>query len=46
MKVEKKLLEKSIVELTIETDTKSVAKYRKDALAYLEKSSDIKGFRK
>jgi trigger factor len=46
MKIEKKLLEKSIVELIIEDDVKNVAKSRKAALAYLEKNAEIKGFRK
>ncbi len=46
MKVEKNMLEKSIVELIIEADLKTVANYRKDALVHLEKHSEIKGFRK
>lgn len=46
MKIEKKLLEKSVVELIIEEDAKSVAKYRSKALAHIEKNADIKGFRK
>jgi trigger factor len=46
MKIEKKLLEKSIVELIIEDDVKNVAKSRKAAIAYLEKNAEIKGFRK
>jgi trigger factor len=46
MKIEKKLLDKSIVELIIEDDAKNVAKSRKAAIAYLEKNAEIKGFRK
>jgi FKBP-type peptidyl-prolyl cis-trans isomerase (trigger factor) len=46
MKIEKKLLENSIVELIIEDTTENVAKARKSALAYLEKNAEIKGFRK
>ena len=46
MKIEKKLLENSIVELIVESDTKSVAKYRKNALDYLEKNAEVEWFRK
>jgi trigger factor len=46
MKIEKNLLPKSIVELVIEEDAKNIAKSRKEAMAYLEKNADIKGFRK
>ena len=46
MKIEKKLLPNSIVELIVEEDVENVAKYRKDALTYLEKNANIKGFRK
>ncbi len=46
MKVERKNLEKSIVELTIEESVEAVAKYRKKAIAYLGEHADIKGFRK
>lgn len=46
MKVTKKNLENSIVELIVEADTKEVAKYRKKVLAYLEKNAEIKWFRK
>lgn len=46
MKIEKKILEKSIIELIIEDDAKNIAKSRKAALAYLEKNAEIKGFRK
>ena len=46
MKIERKNLPKSVVELIIEVDTKNVAKYRKQAVAYLTKNADIQGFRK
>lgn len=46
MKIEKKLLEKSIIELVVEENVKEVAKSRKKALSYIEKNADIKGFRK
>ncbi len=46
MKIERKDLEKSVVELIIEVDTKNVAKYRKSAVKYLCENADIKGFRK
>jgi len=46
MKIEKNLLADSIVELVVEEETKNVAKFRKNALDYLEKNADIKGFRK
>lgn len=46
MKIEKKLLPNSIVELVVEEDVKGVAKYRKQALEHLEKNANIKGFRK
>jgi len=46
MKIEKKLLPNSIVELIVEEDTENVAKFRKQALKHLEKNADIKGFRK
>ena len=46
MKIERKDLEKSIVELIIEVDTKNVSKYRKKAIKYLQDNADIKGFRK
>jgi len=46
MKIEKNLLPNSIIELIVEEETKNVAKYRKDALNYLEKNADIKWFRK
>ena len=46
MKIERKNLNNSVVELIIETDTKSVAKNRKKAIAHLTENADIKGFRK
>lgn len=46
MKVEKKMLPKSIVELTIEESKENVAKFRSKVLADLKKNTDIKGFRK
>ncbi|MCP4522774.1 MAG: trigger factor [Candidatus Gracilibacteria bacterium] len=46
MKIEKKLLEKSIIELILEDGTENIAKSRKSALAHLEKTAEIKGFRK
>jgi len=46
MKIERKDLEKSIVELIIEVDTKNVSKFRKTAVKYLQDNADIKGFRK
>ena len=46
MKIERKDLEKSVVELIIEVDTKNVAKYRKSAVKYLCENADIQGFRK
>jgi len=46
MKVEKKMLPKSIVELTIEESAANVAKFRKTVIASASKNADIKGFRK
>jgi trigger factor len=46
MKIEKKLLPNSIVELVVEEDAKWVTKYRKQALEHIEKNADIQGFRK
>jgi FKBP-type peptidyl-prolyl cis-trans isomerase (trigger factor) len=46
MKIERKDLENSIVELIVEDDVKNVAKNRKKVLANLRKNADIKGFRK
>jgi FKBP-type peptidyl-prolyl cis-trans isomerase (trigger factor) len=46
MKVEKKMLPQSIVELTIEESAANVAKFRKQVIASASKNADIKGFRK
>lgn len=46
MKVEKKMLPKSIVELVIEESAANVAKFRKEVIASASKNADIKGFRK
>lgn len=46
MKVTRKNLEKSVVELTIEESVEAVAKYRKKAIAYLAEHAEVKGFRK
>lgn len=46
MKVEKKMLPKSIVELIIEDSAENVAKFRKTVIAEASKHADIKGFRK
>ena len=46
MKIKRKDLPKSVVELIIEVDTKNVAKYRKQAVKYLTENADIQGFRK
>lgn len=46
MKVTRKDLEKSIVELTIEAPVETVAKYRKKAIAYLAENAEVKWFRK
>lgn len=46
MKITRKDLDNSIVELIVETDTKTVAKSRNKVLNYLREKADIKGFRK
>ena len=46
MKIERKNLEKSVVELIIEVPTGDVAKFRKKAVKHLIDNADIKGFRK
>ncbi len=46
MKIQRNNLPKSIVELILEEDAKNVAKYRKQALANIEKNASIPGFRK
>ena len=46
MKVTRKDLAKSVVELTIEESAEAVAKYRKKAVEYMAENADVKGFRK
>lgn len=46
MKVEKKVLAKSIIELIVEEDATKVAKHRQKAIDYIEKNATIKWFRK
>ena len=46
MKIERKDLDNSIVELIVEDDVKNVAKNRKKVLANLRENAEIKGFRK
>jgi trigger factor len=46
MKIERKNLPKSIVELIIEVPTNDVSKFRKNAVKHLIETADIKGFRK
>ena len=46
MKIERKDLPKSVVELIIEVPTGDVSKFRKKAIRYLQENADIKGFRK
>lgn len=40
------MIENSIIELTLEEETTNIAKYRKVAIDYLSKNTDIKWFRK
>jgi hypothetical protein len=42
MKVERKLLPKSILELIIEEDAKNIARERKHVMEYLKNNADIK----
>jgi DNA recombination-dependent growth factor C len=42
MKIEKKILPKSIIELIVEESVEEVAKSRKKALTYLESNTNIK----
>jgi phosphoribosyl-dephospho-CoA transferase len=42
MKIEKKILAKSIVELIIEEDAKNIARERKHVLDHLRENADIK----
>jgi len=46
MKVEKKILPKSIVELEIQQEKEAVAKFKSKVLSDLRKNANIKGFRK
>ena len=46
MKITRKNLEKSVVELTIEESVEAIAKHRKKAIAYLAEHADVQGFRK
>jgi len=46
MKIERKSLPKSIIELVIEADTKEVAKQRTKVFAHLRENGNVKGFRK
>lgn len=46
MKIERKSLPKSIVELILEENSKNIAKYRKQVITYLETNTEVKGFRK
>jgi len=46
MKIEKKLLSNSIIELIVEMDVKEVAKHRSKAINYLTQNAEISGFRK
>lgn len=46
MKIERKNLENSIVELIVEESTENIAKYRKEVIKDIEKNAEIKWFRK
>lgn len=46
MKIERKNLKNSVVELIVEEDTKNIAKLRKQVLKEVAENADIKGFRK
>jgi len=46
MKLEKKILPKSVVELIIEEDTSKLEKFKKKAIDHLGKKTQIKGFRR
>ena len=46
MKVERKVLPKSIIELTIEENIDNISKYRKKVINYLESNTEVKWFRK
>ena len=46
MKIEKKILDNSVVELIVEESAENIAKYRKQAIEHIEKTADIQWFRK
>ena len=46
MKIERKNLDNSVVELIVEAEPKELTKYRKDALKYLSENTEVKWFRK
>jgi FKBP-type peptidyl-prolyl cis-trans isomerase (trigger factor) len=46
MKITRKNLPKSVVELTVEETVENVTKQRKKAIEFLQKNAEIKGFRK
>lgn len=46
MKITRKNLAKSIVELTVTQEKSNIDKYRKEAIEYLQKNAEVKGFRK
>jgi len=46
MKIERKNLDNSVVELIVEADKKELAKYRKKAIDKLSETTEIPGFRK
>lgn len=46
MKIEKNLLENSVVELILEETAENIVKHRSKAIAHLEKNAEIAGFRK
>ena len=46
MKIERKNLENSTIELIVEEDTENIAKFRAQVLKDIEKNAEIKWFRK
>ncbi|NDK08481.1 trigger factor [Candidatus Gracilibacteria bacterium] len=46
MKIERKMLPKSIFEMIIEEETKNIARERGHVMEYLKNTADIKGYRK
>jgi FKBP-type peptidyl-prolyl cis-trans isomerase (trigger factor) len=46
MKITRKNLPKSVVELLVEESVENIAKFRKKAFEYLQKNAEVKGFRK